>query len=46
MLILGLNLGLHGGAAALFDNYNLIAAVQQERITRVKVTVTGLIIRL
>lgn len=36
MLILGLNLGLHDGAAALFDNYNLIAAVQQERITRVK----------
>ncbi len=36
MLILGLNLGLHDGAAALFDDYNLIAAVQQERVTRVK----------
>lgn len=36
MIILGLNLGVHDGAAALFDEYSLIAAVQLERLTRKK----------
>ncbi len=36
MLILGLNLGLHDGAAALFDGYRILGAVQLERLTRRK----------
>ncbi|MBO6782176.1 MAG: hypothetical protein JJ899_02735 [Alphaproteobacteria bacterium] len=36
MLILGVNLGLHDGAAALFDDYRLLGAIQLERLSRRK----------
>tara|TARA_R110002110_G_scaffold85816_1_gene223378 strand:- start:129149 stop:130858 length:1710 start_codon:yes stop_codon:yes gene_type:complete len=36
MLILGLNLGMHDGAAALFDDYRVLGAVQLERLSRRK----------
>jgi carbamoyltransferase len=36
MLILGIQPGLHDASAAVFDDYTLIAAVQLERLTRVK----------
>ena len=35
-LILGVHTGSHDAAAALFDDYELLAAVQLERLTRVK----------
>ncbi|MBM3508776.1 MAG: hypothetical protein FJX61_01370 [Alphaproteobacteria bacterium] len=36
MLILGIHSGYHDACAALFDGYRLVAAVAQERLTRVK----------
>jgi carbamoyltransferase len=36
MLILGVHPGLHDASAAVFDDYRLIAAVQLERLTRIK----------
>ncbi|MBV9555248.1 MAG: carbamoyltransferase, partial [Alphaproteobacteria bacterium] len=36
MLILSLNHGSHDSAAALFDDYTLLAAVSEERLNRVK----------
>ena len=36
MLILGMYTGGHDANAVLFDDYRLLAAVQQERVTRVK----------
>ena len=36
MIILSLHTGYHDGTAALFDGYNLLAAVQLERLTRKK----------
>jgi carbamoyltransferase len=36
MIILGINNGLHDASAAIFDDYELIAAVQLERLTRIK----------
>ena len=36
MRILGIHGWGHDTAAALFDDYNLIAAVQEERLTRIK----------
>jgi len=36
MIILSLHTGYHDGTAALFDGYNLVAAVQLERLTRKK----------
>ncbi|MBX9701109.1 MAG: hypothetical protein K2X74_16850 [Acetobacteraceae bacterium] len=37
MLILGLHSGYHDASAALFDDYRLVAAVAQERLTRRKI---------
>ncbi|MCW8861031.1 MAG: hypothetical protein OQJ87_04910 [Rhodospirillales bacterium] len=36
MIILSLHTGYHDGTAALFDDYDLLAAVQLERLTRKK----------
>jgi carbamoyltransferase len=36
MLILSLHSGPHDSSAALFDNYRLLAAVAEERLTRIK----------
>ena len=35
-LILSIHHGIHDSAAALFDDYQIIAAVQKERLTRIK----------
>ena len=35
-LILSLHSGIHDSAAALFDDYQVIGAVQKERLTRTK----------
>jgi carbamoyltransferase len=35
-LILAVHPGFHDAAAALFEDYELLAAVQQERLTRIK----------
>ncbi|MEC7490178.1 MAG: carbamoyltransferase C-terminal domain-containing protein [Pseudomonadota bacterium] len=42
MIILGLNLGIHDGAASIFNDYSLVAAVQLERLTRIKGDGNGL----
>ena len=36
MIILGINPGWHDSSACIFDDYELIAAISSERITRVK----------
>jgi predicted NodU family carbamoyl transferase len=36
MLILGIHTGNHDSAACLFDEYDVLAAVPQERLTRLK----------
>ena len=36
MLILGVHSGFHDNTACLFDDYRLLAAVSQERLTRIK----------
>ena len=37
MIILGVHPGYHESAACVFDNYRMIAAVSQERLTRRKI---------
>ncbi|HEY7610531.1 MAG TPA: carbamoyltransferase N-terminal domain-containing protein, partial [Alphaproteobacteria bacterium] len=37
MLILGVHSGYHDACAALYDDYRLVAAVAQERMTRRKI---------
>ena len=36
MRILAIHAGIHDASAAAFDDYNLVAAVSEERFTRIK----------